>query len=97
VALLVALTVVAGGWFLHRAIGSIPVIPVTAGSAAAAAAGPAFAHPAQGQAWVVRPGDTLWGIVEAAGVPGDPRTVVDKLTAELGGRPLQVGQTITVP
>jgi hypothetical protein len=54
-------------------------------------------RPTPGQGWVVRPGDTLWGIVEAAGVRGDPRPVVDKLAAELGDQPLQVGQTITVP
>jgi hypothetical protein len=46
---------------------------------------------------VVEPGDTLWSIVRASGVRGDPRPVVDRLQHELGGRPLQVGQRVLVP
>jgi len=53
--------------------------------------------PCSGQAWTVRPGDTLWGLVEAAGVAGDPRPVVDQLSAELRGQPLQVGEVVTIP
>ncbi len=67
--------------------------PLTAtGSPAAASVRPAAAH-----VWTVRPGDTLWSIVEASGVRGDPRPVVDRLAADLGGRPLEVGQRIVVP
>jgi hypothetical protein len=110
---LLALTVVAGCWMVLRAIGGVAgggsltssgalasssgASPVGGAAAVGAAAVAADGHPTQGQTWVVRPGDTLWGIVEAAGIKGDPRPVVDKLSSELGGRPLQVGETISVP
>jgi hypothetical protein len=99
---LVALAVVAGLWVVLQAIGgvagggSLTSSGAPAGTPAVAATGTS-AHPVHGQVWVVQPGDTLWGIVEAAGVSGDPRPAVDKLAAEMGGRSLQVGQAITVP
>jgi hypothetical protein len=46
---------------------------------------------------VVRPGDTLWSIALASGVHGDIRPLVDQLSAEVHGRPLQVGQLISIP
>jgi hypothetical protein len=46
---------------------------------------------------LVEPGDTLWSIVRASGVRGDPRPVVDQLQQELGDRPLQIGQWVPVP
>lgn len=46
--------------------------------------------------WIVRPGDTVWSLVEASGVRGDIRPVVDGLQASLHGRPLQVGQRLVV-
>lgn len=55
------------------------------------------ARPAVAHTWVVRPGDTLWGIVMASGYRGDPRPLVDKLSAQLGGRPLQPGERIVLP
>ena len=55
---------------------------VSGASAGVAAAATAFsAQPAVARVWVVRPGDTLWSIVEASGVKGDPRPVVDRLAA----------------
>ncbi len=54
------------------------------------------ARPVVARVWVVRPGDTLWGIVEATGVKGDPRPMVDRLVAQLQGRPLQPGQRLAV-
>lgn len=47
--------------------------------------------------YVVKPGDTLWSIALGAGTKGDIRPVVDQLSAEVGGRPLQIGQHITIP
>jgi hypothetical protein len=47
--------------------------------------------------WIVQPGDTLWGIAQAEGGRGDIRPLVDRLSAETGGRPLQVGQRILLP
>jgi hypothetical protein len=54
-------------------------------------------RPAVARVWIVRPGDTLWSIVEDMGVKGDPRPVVDRLAAGLGGRPLQPGERILLP
>jgi hypothetical protein len=47
--------------------------------------------------YVAQPGDSLWSIVRARGVKGDPRPVVDRLERELGGRPLQIGQRVVLP
>jgi hypothetical protein len=46
---------------------------------------------------VVQPGETLWSIVRSSGRPGDPRPQVDRLAAQTGGRPLQVGQRLLLP
>lgn len=46
---------------------------------------------------VVEPGDTIWSIVRASGVRGDPRALVDELQQKLGDRPLQIGQRVPVP
>jgi len=111
VASVVALVaVLSGGWLLLRAMGGVvgggtlassgaPAGPSVSQTSAqpAATVGPSGTHPTPGQIWVVQPGDTLWGIVAAAGFSGDPRPVVDRLVAETGGRPLQVGQAIRVP
>lgn len=53
--------------------------------------------PAAAHVWVVRPGDTLWGIALASGAQGDIRPVVDRLAAQTGGRPLTVGERIVLP
>jgi hypothetical protein len=53
--------------------------------------------PAVAHVWVARPGDTIWGIVTGSGYRGDPRPIVDRLTAELAGRPLQPGMRLTLP
>ncbi len=95
---------VAGGGPLTSS-GAPATASATATASASASAGAsqsgigaaAGAHPVQGQVWIVRPGDTVWGIVEAAGFKGDPRPVVDELSAQLGGRALQVGEAIAVP
>ena len=47
--------------------------------------------------YVAQPGDSLWSIVRASGVRGDPRPVVDRLERKLGGRSLQIGQRVVVP
>jgi LysM repeat protein len=70
---------------------------LTATYSDASSAPTAAGKPAVAGTWVVRPGDTLWTIVERSGVHGDPRPVVDRLNAQLHGRPLQVGERIAVP
>ena len=47
--------------------------------------------------YVAQPGDSVWSIVRASGVRGDPRPVVDRLERKLGGRALQIGQRLVVP
>ena len=50
-----------------------------------------------GRVYVAQPGDSLWSIVRASGVRGDPRPVVDRLEHKLGGRSLQIGQQVVIP
>lgn len=45
----------------------------------------------------VEPGDTLWSIARRIQPEGDVRPLVDRITSTRGGRPLQVGEEITVP
>ncbi|HEX6393242.1 MAG TPA: LysM peptidoglycan-binding domain-containing protein [Acidimicrobiales bacterium] len=52
---------------------------------------------ADDQAWVVRPGDTIWSIAEAVEPHGDVRPLVDRISAELGGRPLYAGERLNIP
>jgi len=47
--------------------------------------------------WVVQPGDTLWAIARRLDPNGDVRPLVDALSREVHGRPLQVGQQIVLP
>ena len=47
--------------------------------------------------YVVQPGDTLWGIARRLQPEGDVRWLVDALVASRDGRPLLVGEHITIP
>jgi hypothetical protein len=69
--------------------GSAPLnAPGTGRTATAAAA----AH-----VWVVQPGDTLWGIAERLEPGTDVRPLVDALSRQVHGRPLQAGERLLVP
>lgn len=46
---------------------------------------------------IVEPGDTLWSIARELQPEGDVRQLVDDLVAQRDGRPLQVGERITLP
>ena len=71
------------------------VVMAVAGPHPASGAGTTIAaQPAASRVWVVQEGDTLWGIVKATGYKGDPRVEVQRLSAQLHGRPLQVGERI---
>ena len=72
--------VVAAGWVGTRAVlvGLDGGPPATVGTPAA---GPPVAH-----VHIVQPGETLWSIVRDSGRTGDPRPVVDRLEARLGGQ-----------
>jgi hypothetical protein len=50
-----------------------------------------------GQIYVARPGDTIWSIAVRYSQGGDPRPLVDKLEAEIGGGTLQPGERLAVP
>jgi hypothetical protein len=88
----VALLVVLGGWFALRA-----ALGGAGGGPLATTGSPSGPHLASSRVWVVGPGDTLWNIARAIGSRGDIRPVVDRLSAEVGGHPLQVGERIPLP
>ena len=48
---------------------------------------------------VVQPGDTLWSIARRIAPGADPRGTVERLgdLNDLGGRPIQAGQRLTLP
>jgi hypothetical protein len=50
-----------------------------------------------GAMYVVRPGDTVWGIAERIASNGNVQPVVAKLEAEIGGDSIQPGQVIRLP
>jgi hypothetical protein len=52
---------------------------------------------ATAQAWVVKPGDTIWSIATSLEPRGDVRPLVDRLYKEVGGAPLYPGETIPIP
>ena len=88
VALLALTAIAVAGWLAVQAL-----VAGAEGRAAPVVTTP----PAVARAYVVQPGDTVWSIVRASGITGDPRPVVDRIEARLGSRPLQVGQQILVP
>jgi hypothetical protein len=45
---------------------------------------------------VVQPGDTYWTIARSLQPGGDVRALVDKLSAEHGGAPLQPGEQLAL-
>jgi hypothetical protein len=47
--------------------------------------------------WVVQPGDTLWAIARRVQPSGDIRPLVDAMSAEVHGHPLQVGERLVLP
>ncbi len=49
------------------------------------------------RAYVAAPGDTVWSIAVRFAHGGDPRPLVERLEAEIGGGVLQPGQRLAVP
>lgn len=68
-----------------------------AGNGPLAVPGAGPARVAAAHVWVVQPGDTIWAIARRLQRSGDVRPLVDTLVAETHGRPLQVGQQLTIP
>lgn len=53
--------------------------------------------PAGAAVWVVHPGDTLWSIASTVEPGADERPLVDRLSAEVGNRPLYPGEVLALP
>lgn len=88
---------VAGAILLGLLLGLQALFGRPGGGPLASVGSPAASEPAVARIWVVRPGDTLWSIALASGARGDIRPLVARLSAEVGGRPLQPGERIQVP
>jgi LysM repeat protein len=65
-------------------------------SGTAGPVGPAI-RAAAGTVYVVRPGDTLWSIGHRFDPAGDERPLVQELSQQLAGRPLQPGEALSIP
>jgi nucleoid-associated protein YgaU len=79
-------------------VGSALVAAAWAGPIGDAMAGPGL-EPVSATTYVVRTGDTLWGIAGRVAPGRDPRTVVDAISRENGVDPgaLAPGQTLLIP
>ena len=78
------------------ALGGAPLAPPER-SPSLSAARSASSRSASSGIVVVRPGDTLWSIVEQHQPGDDPRPLVDELSAARHGAPLVPGETIRLP
>jgi hypothetical protein len=67
------------------------------GSGPLAAPGAGRTEAVAARVWVVQPGDTLWAIAHHLQPTGDIRPLVDALSREVHGRPLQVGEQLQLP
>ncbi|MGH9153252.1 MAG: LysM peptidoglycan-binding domain-containing protein, partial [Acidimicrobiales bacterium] len=89
VVVLVALVLLGGG----AALGGPGRAPLTSPGQAPAGG----VVPVAETSYVVRPGDTLWGIARAAQPSGDVRPLVQWLARQRGGAPLRVGERLVLP
>jgi hypothetical protein len=91
-AVVLAGTLLIGSWLgLQAALGRI------GGGPLATTGAPGGPRPVAGRVWIVRPGDTLWSIAEAAHPGSDVRPLVDRLAAAIGSTELFPGETIVLP
>jgi hypothetical protein len=92
VAVLVVATLLIGCWLgLRAALGRI------GGGPLATTGAPGGQRPIAGRVWIVRPGDTLWSIAEAADPGSDVRPLVDRLAAATGSAELYPGEAVRLP
>jgi hypothetical protein len=92
VALLLVGTLLIGCWLgLQAALGRI------GGGPLATTGAPGGPQPAAGRVWIVRPGDTLWSIAEAAEPGRDVRPLVDRLAAAIGSTEWYPGEAVALP
>lgn len=90
----------------RRAVAALTAVVLLGGGAALTvpgevpltSSGPAPALVPVGRTtYVVRPGDTLWGIARALQPSGDVRPLVQRLTESRGGAPLRAGEPVVLP
>lgn len=83
------------------AVGASGALGRSGTSSPLAGVGPASAvallEPVSARAYIVQPGDSLWGIGRALQPEGDVRPLVARMLAERDGRPLEVGERIRLP
>jgi hypothetical protein len=92
VSVMVVATLLIGCWLgLQAALGRI------GGGPLATTGAPGGPRPAAGRVWIVRPGDTLWSIAEAAHPGSDVRPLVDRLAAAVGSSHLYPGEAVVLP
>ncbi|MGH9073966.1 MAG: LysM peptidoglycan-binding domain-containing protein [Acidimicrobiales bacterium] len=60
-------------------------------------AGALDAAPAGVRLYVVKPGDTLWGIATSLAGNGDPRPIMDRLARQVPTGVLVVGERLALP
>jgi hypothetical protein len=81
-------------------LGAVVVAGLLAMGMVGARTGAGSPRPSAARVYVVRPGDTLWGIaVRAAGPQADPRPTVDRLIAanHLGNSTITPGERLSLP
>lgn len=93
VAALLLGTLLAGSWVL----GALGGGSLTASGAGTPEVTALALEPVSARAHAVAPGDPLWSIARQLQPEGDVRPIVDALVEARGGRPLQVGERITLP
>lgn len=71
--------------------------PLTTTGGQGSGLAPVAAGPGGARVWIVRPGDTLWGIATSLEPGRDVRPLVDQLQAEVGSSPLQPGEAVPIP
>jgi hypothetical protein len=79
-------------WALAGAVGWLG-----SGTLATPGPRPSFAVPIAADVHIVEPGDTAWSIARSWQPQGEIRPLVDRLVAEVGGGPLQVGDRLVRP
>jgi hypothetical protein len=97
-ALVLATVVVVGS---AGAVGYIRSLVAPDGGPVPIDAGPTRSDPAEpllaeGEAYVVQPGDTYWSIAIAIAPDDDPRPVVDRLREASGGKALEAGDRLVL-
>ena len=89
-----AVSVLLGG---GAGLGALGGVPLTSPGPAPAADAVAAALPVAASAYLVAPGDTLWGIARKLQPAGDVRPLVQQLAAGRQGAPLQAGERLVLP